>query len=117
MLGGGGGSSSNANAGTGEGKDVVELTDGNFRKKVLMEKELGWLVEFYAPWCGHCKSLAAPWADAATKLKGKMNLGALDATQHQSTAQEYGVQVGNFTLITYFWRGRGELKSLFWLNC
>ena len=72
---------------------MVELTDGNFRKKVLMEKETGWLVEFYAPWCGHCKNLAAPWADAATKLKGKMNLGALDATQHQSTAQEYGVQV------------------------
>ena len=91
--GGGGGSSSNANAGTGEGKDVVELTDGNFRKKVLMEKETGWLVEFYAPWCGHCKNLAPAWADAATKLKGKMNLGALDATQHGSTAQEYGVQV------------------------
>ena len=29
---------------------MVELTDGNFRKKVVMEKELGWLVEFYAPW-------------------------------------------------------------------
>jgi hypothetical protein len=29
---------------------VVELTDGNFRKKVLQEKETGWLVEFYAPW-------------------------------------------------------------------
>ena len=38
---------------------------------------------------------APAWADAATKLKGKMNLGALDATQHGSTAQEYGVQVCN----------------------
>jgi len=104
--GGGGGSSSNANAGTGEGKDVVELTDGNFRKKVLMEKETGWLVEFYAPWCGHCKNLAAPWADAATKLKGKMNLGALDATQHQSTAQEYGVQ--GYPTIKYFAPGSSE---------
>ena len=44
------GSSGNANAGPGEGEDVVELTEGNFRKKVVMEKELGWLVEFYAPW-------------------------------------------------------------------
>jgi protein disulfide-isomerase A6 len=104
--GGGGGSSSNANAGTGEGKDVVELTDGNFRKKVTMEKELGWLVEFYAPWCGHCKSLAAPWADAATKLKGKMHLGALDATQHQSTAQEFGVQ--GYPTIKYFAPGSSE---------
>ena len=32
---GGGGSSSNANAGPGEGKDVVELTESNFKKKVF----------------------------------------------------------------------------------
>jgi len=103
--GGGGGSSSNANAGPGEGKDVVELTDGNFKKKVL-ESEMGWLVEFYAPWCGHCKSLSGPWADAATQLKGKMNLGALDATQHGSTAQEYGVR--GYPSIKYFAPGSSE---------
>ena len=72
---------------------VLVLTEDNFQ--TALESNPLLLVEFYAPWCGHCKNLAAPWADAATKLKGKMNLGALDATQHQSTAQEYGVQVRN----------------------
>jgi len=104
---GGGGGGSNANAGPGEGKDVVELTDGNFKKKVVHNKaETGWLVEFYAPWCGHCKSLSAPWAEAATKLKGKMSLGALDATQHGSTAQEFGVQ--GYPSIKYFAPGASE---------
>jgi len=103
--GGGGGSSSNANAGPGEGKDVVELTDANFKKKVL-DSDKGWLVEFYAPWCGHCKSLAGPWADAASQLKGKMNLGALDATQHGSTAQEY--EVRGYPTIKYFAPGSSE---------
>jgi len=102
---GGGGSSSNNNAGPGEGKDVVELTESNFRKKVL-NSESGWLVEFYAPWCGHCKTLAPAWADAATKLKGKMMLGALDATQHSSIAQEYGVQ--GYPTIKYFAPGSTE---------
>lgn len=48
--------------------DVVELTASNFRSKVLDSDEL-WLVEFYAPWCGHCKSLAPEWKKAATQLK------------------------------------------------
>lgn len=105
--GGGGGSSggSNSNAGPGEGKDVIELTESNFRKKVL-NSEKGFLVEFYAPWCGHCKNLAGPWAEAATQLKGKMELGALDATQHGSIAQEYGVQ--GYPTIKYFAPGSSE---------
>jgi len=106
--GGGGSSGSNTNAGPGEGKDVVELTDANFRKKVL-NSDKGWLVEFYAPWCGHCKSLAAPWADAASQLKGKMNLGALDATQHGSTASEYGIR--GYPTIKYFAPGSNEAED------
>lgn len=38
----------------GSKKDVVELTDDNFDKMVLEGGEV-WLVEFFAPWCGHCK--------------------------------------------------------------
>jgi len=108
--GSGGGSSggNNANAGPGEGKDVVELTDANFKKKVL-DSDMGWLVEFYAPWCGHCKSLAGPWADAASQLKGKMNLGALDATQHGSTAQDY--EVRGYPTIKYFAPGSSEAED------
>jgi len=103
--GGGGGRSSNAGSGPGEGKDVVELTDANFKKLVLNSDDM-WLLEFYAPWCGHCKSLAGPWADAASNLKGKVKLGALDATQHPSTAQQYGVQ--GYPTIKFFPAGSSE---------
>ena len=41
------------------------------------------MVEFYAPWCGHCKSLAPEWEKAAKALKGIVNVGAVDMTQHQ----------------------------------
>lgn len=49
-------------------------------------------VQFFAPWCGHCKNLEPEWAKAASELKGKVKLGALDATAYPTKAQEYGVQ-------------------------
>lgn len=54
-----------------DGKDIVELTDGNFDKLVLNSDDM-WLVEFFAPWCGHCKNLEPHWSEAATQLKGKV---------------------------------------------
>ena len=55
----------------GDPKDVTELTDSNFDSLVLNSEDM-WLVEFYAPWCGHCKNLAPHWAQAASDLKGKV---------------------------------------------
>jgi len=106
--GGSGGKSSGGGGGTGDAKDVIELTDANFKGKVL-NSDSNWLVEFYAPWCGHCKNLAPHWADAATQLKGKFKLGALDATQHASTAQQYGVQ--GYPTIKFFAAGSSEAEE------
>lgn len=65
-----GGKSSGGGGSQGSG-DVVELTDSNFDKLVLNSDDI-WLVEFFAPWCGHCKNLAPHWEEAATELKGKV---------------------------------------------
>jgi len=71
--------------------DVIELTSDNFQSEVLDSKDV-WLVEFYAPWCGHCKSLVPEWKKAATYLEGYVKVGALDATVHEDIGQQYGVQ-------------------------
>ncbi|KAG5890118.1 hypothetical protein JTB14_005247 [Gonioctena quinquepunctata] len=82
---------SSKSSGSSDDKDVIELTDSNFDKLVLQSDDM-WLVEFFAPWCGHCKNLAPHWAKAASELKGKVKLGALDATIHQAKAAKFGVQ-------------------------
>ena len=79
--------------------DVVELTESNFKKLVLQSDDM-WLVEFFAPWCGHCKNLEPHWKSAAGELKGKVKLGAVDATVHQELAQQYGVR--GYPTIKYF---------------
>lgn len=84
-------SKSSKKSSSSSGDDVVELTDSNFDKLVLNSDDI-WLVEFFAPWCGHCKNLAPHWAAAASELKGKVKLGALDATVHSSKAQEFNIR-------------------------
>ncbi|KAG7508673.1 disulfide-isomerase A6 isoform X1 [Solea senegalensis] len=71
--------------------DVVELTVSNFHREVIQSDSL-WLIEFYAPWCGHCQSLAPDWKKAATALKGIVKVGAVDADQHKSLGGQYGVR-------------------------
>lgn len=70
---------------------------------MLKSKDL-WLVEFYAPWCGHCKNLEPHWKAAAAELKGKVKLGALDSTVHTVISNRFGIQ--GFPTIKFF--GAGE---------
>ncbi|KAL3122345.1 hypothetical protein niasHT_000564 [Heterodera trifolii] len=84
-------------SGGGGSNAVVELTDANFEELLLRSKDL-WMVEFFTPWCSHCKNLEPHWQAAATELKGKVKLGALDATVHTSIANRFGIR--DFTNIS-----------------
>ncbi len=72
-------------------KDVVVLTDSNFDDIVMKSKDM-WLIEFYAPWCGHCKQLEPEWNQAASSLKGKIKVAKVDATVHQGLATRFNVR-------------------------
>jgi protein disulfide-isomerase A6 len=72
-------------------KDVIILTDDNFDENVMKSNDM-WLVEFYAPWCGHCKNLEPHWNQAAAELRGKVKVAKVDATVHSRLASRYGVR-------------------------
>jgi len=70
---------------------VVQLTQENFDSQVLDSDDV-WIVEFYAPWCGHCKTLAPEYEKAARALNGVAKVGAVDMTVHQAVGTPYGIQ-------------------------
>jgi protein disulfide-isomerase-like protein len=69
--------------------DVVTLTDATFDASTANGK---WLLEFYAPWCGHCKKLAPIYEKVATELKGNVNVGKVDCTVEKDVCSRFGVR-------------------------
>nr|CAD1827131.1 unnamed protein product [Ananas comosus var. bracteatus] len=83
----------------------VELNSHNFDEVVLKSKDL-WIVEFFAPWCGHCKKLAPEWKRAANNLKGKVKLGHVDCDAEKSLMSRFNVQ--GFPTILVFGADKGS---------
>ncbi|BFZ02019.1 hypothetical protein BsWGS_05058 [Bradybaena similaris] len=72
--------------------DVIVLTDASFASEVAKHNII--LVEFYAPWCGHCKRLAPEYEKAATTLSRSdppVPLAKVDCTVETNVCSKYGV--------------------------
>ncbi|GAB0196350.1 protein disulfide-isomerase A2 [Grus americana] len=76
----------------GEEDGVLVLHEHNFARALSEHRLL--LVEFYAPWCGHCQRLAPAFARAAAALRNEsspVRLGKVDATAQTALANEFGI--------------------------
>lgn len=78
---------------TVSGSDVIVGTSENFSRLISDNEHV--LVEFYAPWCGHCKNLEPEYEKAATTLAEQgsaIKLVKVDATVETDLASTYGIQ-------------------------
>lgn len=85
------------------------LTQSNFDSLVLGSKDI-WIVEFYAPWCGHCKALEPEYKQAAAQLKGTVKLGKVDATEHEQLGARFGVK-GFPTIKVFGYGAKSDSKA------
>jgi len=69
---------------------VVELTEANFDRLVNGPKVT--FVDFWAVWCGPCRTMEPVVERLAAKFDGSVNFGKLNVDEHSRIATRYEVQ-------------------------
>jgi thioredoxin 1 len=82
---------------------VVDSSDAAFEADVLKADKLV-LVDFWAPWCGPCKSIAPIMSEIAADFQGKLKVVKFNVDQNAVTPSTYGVKA--IPLLIFFKDGK-----------
>jgi thioredoxin 1 len=69
----------------------IELTEETFEQEVL-KAAVPVLVDFWAVWCGPCKTIAPYIEEFAAEYEGKLKVGKVDVDNHHQIAMQYGIR-------------------------
>jgi thioredoxin 1 len=73
------------------GSGIQHVTDASFEPEVL-KSELPVLVDYWAEWCGPCKSIAPMLEDVAREYGGRLKIAKINVDENQSTPAKFGIR-------------------------
>jgi len=71
--------------------DVVQVEDANFDADVV-GSQVPVLVDFWAPWCGPCRTIAPIIETLAKEYEGKLKVAKINVDDNPLTPSRYGVR-------------------------
>jgi thioredoxin 1 len=71
--------------------EPIHVTDAAFEKTVL-QSTIPTIVDFWAPWCGPCRSVAPVLDKLAKEYEGKLLVAKVNTDENPDWAGKYGVQ-------------------------
>jgi len=70
---------------------IISLTDESFETDVI-KSNVPVLVDYWAEWCGPCKSIAPMLEEIAEEYEGKLVVAKLNIDDNTDTAPKYGIR-------------------------
>ncbi len=69
----------------------LNVDNGSF-KEIVIEAEMPYLVDFWAPWCGPCRAIAPVVEELAGEYAGRVGFAKVNVDESPKVATEYGIQ-------------------------
>jgi len=72
-------------------QNVFHVTDDTFEPEVL-KAPLPVLVDYWAEWCGPCRTIAPILDELAQEYEGRLKIAKLNVDENQDTPPKYGIR-------------------------